>query len=62
MLDAAQTLQLTFRTVNHVRFFTAVVSKNCVAMDFFIVPTRTFGVLYYFFVIGHDRRKILHSM
>jgi transposase InsO family protein len=30
------------------------------AMDFFIVPTLTFGVLYCFFVIDHDRRKILH--
>jgi putative transposase len=30
------------------------------AMDFFTVPMLTFGVLYCFFVIGHDRRKILH--
>jgi len=30
------------------------------AMDFFTVPTLTFGVLFCFFVIGHDRRKILH--
>jgi putative transposase len=30
------------------------------AMDFFNVPTITFGVLYCFFVIGHDRRRILH--
>jgi transposase InsO family protein len=30
-------------------------------MDFFTVPTLTFDVLYCFFVIGHDRRKILHS-
>ena len=30
------------------------------AMDFFTVPTFTFGVLYCFFVIGHDRRRILH--
>jgi putative transposase len=30
------------------------------AMDFFSVPTVTFGVLYVFFVIGHDRRRILH--
>src|SRR5260370_10485440 len=29
-------------------------------MDFFTVPTLTFGVLYCFFVIGHDRRKILY--
>jgi transposase InsO family protein len=30
------------------------------AMDFFTVPTFTFGILYCFFVISHDRRKILH--
>ena len=30
------------------------------AMDFFTVPTLTFGVLYCFFLIAHDRRKILH--
>src|SRR3989454_6427155 len=29
------------------------------AMDFFTVPTLTFGVLYCFFVIGHERRRIL---
>jgi hypothetical protein len=29
-------------------------------MDFFTVPTLTFGVLYGFFVIAHDRRRILH--
>ena len=30
------------------------------AMDFFTVPTITFGVVYCFFVIAHDRRRILH--
>ena len=30
-------------------------------MDFFTVPTLTFGILYCFFVIAHDRRRILHS-
>jgi len=30
------------------------------AMDFFTVSTLTFGVLFCFFIIGHDRRKILH--
>lgn len=30
------------------------------AFDFFTVPTVTFGVLYCFFVIEHERRKILH--
>jgi putative transposase len=30
------------------------------AMDFFTVPTLTFGVLHCFFVITHDRRRILH--
>src|SRR6266513_3591830 len=29
-------------------------------MDFFTVPTITFGALYCFFVIRHDRRRILH--
>jgi putative transposase len=31
------------------------------AMDFFTVPTLTFGILYCFFVIGHDRRRVLPS-
>jgi hypothetical protein len=30
------------------------------AMDFFTVPTITFGALYCFFIISHDRRRILH--
>src|SRR6266853_131562 len=30
------------------------------AMDFFTVPTVRFSVLYCFFVINHDRRRILH--
>jgi transposase InsO family protein len=30
------------------------------AMDFFTVSTLPFGVLYCFFVIAHDRRRILH--
>jgi len=29
------------------------------AMDFFTVPTLNFGVLYGFFVIAHDRRRII---
>ena len=34
--------------------------REAAAMDFFTVPTLTFGVLYCFFVISHDRRRILH--
>jgi putative transposase len=30
------------------------------AMDFFTVPTLNFSVLYFFFIIGHDLRRILH--
>ena len=30
------------------------------ALDFFTVPTITFQLLYCFFVIDHQRRKILH--
>ena len=33
--------------------------ESIAAMDFFTVPTITFGVLYCFFVMAHDRRKIL---
>jgi len=29
-------------------------------MDFFTVPTLAFGTLYCFFIIAHDRRRILH--
>jgi hypothetical protein len=31
-----------------------------VAFDFFTVPTATFRILYCFFIIEHERRKILH--
>jgi transposase InsO family protein len=34
--------------------------ETIAAMDFFAAPTITFGVLYCFFVISHDRRRILH--
>ncbi len=34
--------------------------ETIAAMDFFTVPTITFSVLYCFFVIAHDRRRILH--
>jgi putative transposase len=30
------------------------------AMDFFVVPTATFGLLFGFFIIEHARRKVLH--
>jgi hypothetical protein len=30
------------------------------AMDFFCVPTLTFNLLYCFFVVSHDSRRILH--
>ena len=30
------------------------------AIDFFVVPTATFGLLYGLFIIEHGRRKILH--
>ena len=32
--------------------------ETIAAMDFFTVPTLSFGVL--FFLIGHDRRRIMH--
>ena len=33
---------------------------DIVAIDFFVVPTATFRVLYVFLVMSHDRRRILH--
>jgi transposase InsO family protein len=42
------------------RAFLANHREAIAAMDFFTVPTITFGVLYGFFVIGHERRRILH--
>jgi len=35
--------------------------KGIAAMDFFTVPTLFFRQLYIFFIISHDRRKIIHS-
>ena len=37
---------------NHVR--------DLVALDFFAVPTATFGVLFGFLVLAHERRRVLH--
>ena len=34
--------------------------KGLVAIDFFIVPTATFKVLFVFLVLAHDRRRIVH--
>ncbi len=33
---------------------------DIVAIDFFVVPTAMFRVLYVFLVMSHDRRRILH--
>jgi putative transposase len=42
------------------RAFLANHREAIAAMDFFTVPRIRFGVLYCFFVIGHDRRRIMH--
>jgi hypothetical protein len=34
--------------------------EDIAAMDFFVVPTATFRVLYVLFVIHHGRRQIVH--
>jgi hypothetical protein len=34
--------------------------ETIAAMNFFTIPTLTFGVLYCFFVISHERRRIPH--
>lgn len=35
-------------------------SRGIAAIDFFTVPTLTLGVLHCFFIIAHDRRRILY--
>jgi hypothetical protein len=45
------------------RRWTAFLSNHreaIAAMDFLTVPTLAFSVLYCFFVIAHERRRILH--
>ena len=37
-------------------------AKDLIAVDFFVVPTAAFRVLYVFPVPAHERRKILHSI
>lgn len=34
--------------------------KDLVAVDFFVVPTATFQVLFVFLILAHDRRRVLH--
>jgi putative transposase len=42
------------------RTFLSNHAADIVACDFFTVPTATFRVLFVFFLISHDRRKVLH--
>ena len=42
------------------RTFLALHWKDLVAVDFFVVPTATFKVLFVFLVLAHDRRQIVH--
>ena len=35
-------------------------AADIVSCDFFTVPTATFRILFVFFLISHDRRKVLH--
>jgi transposase InsO family protein len=46
--------------VGHPPAFLSNHREAIAAMGFFTVPTLTFGILYCFFVIAHDRRRILH--
>jgi putative transposase len=34
--------------------------KELVSVDFFVVPTVTFRILYVFLVLAHDRRRVVH--
>jgi putative transposase len=35
-------------------------TRDIVAIDFFLVPTLTFRLLFVFVVVRHDRRELLH--
>jgi len=35
-------------------------AKEIIALDFFVVPTATFRILFVLIVLSHDRRRILH--
>jgi putative transposase len=35
-------------------------TQNLVSIDFFVVPTATFRVLYVFLVLEHERRRVVH--
>src|SRR5215471_17357947 len=52
--------ELIFRMMAENPTFLANHREAIAAMDFFTVPTISFGVLYCFFVISHDRRRIMH--
>ncbi len=42
------------------RTFLANHAGCLMAIDFFTIPTATFGVLYVFIVLNHERRKVVH--
>ncbi len=42
------------------RAFLATHARNIVAIDFFLVPTLTFRLLFVFVGLRHDRRELLH--
>jgi hypothetical protein len=35
-------------------------TQDLVSIDFFVVPTATFRILYVFLVLEHERRRIVH--
>jgi hypothetical protein len=42
------------------RTFSRKPRKPLISVDFFVVPTLTFRMLYVFVVLAHDRRRVLH--
>ena len=42
------------------RIFLAAQARDIVAVDFFLVPTLTFRLLFVFVVLRHDRRELVH--
>ena len=51
---------LRYSSREHLAWRGRVAKDNLVAVDFFVVPTATFGVLFGFLVLAHDRRRVVH--
>jgi hypothetical protein len=52
--------EITPLILNSRRAFLATDARESIAVDFFLVPTLTFRLLFVFAVLRHDRRALIH--